>query len=107
MALFFDVPWFDARLAERALTRADVATLLGLDEAAVAEMWKDQRELTAAHVSTLAAVLNVPPAEIAKRAGVSTPVPKPASDLAAVVERLDRIERALAELKAAIAKDQA
>ena len=47
MALFFDQAWFDARLAERHLRREDVGTMLDLDAEAVAEIWKDQRELIA------------------------------------------------------------
>ena len=33
MALFFDQPWFDTRLAERGLTRAVLAAATGLTEA--------------------------------------------------------------------------
>jgi transcriptional regulator with XRE-family HTH domain len=98
MALFFDSAWFDARLAAGGLTRANVAAALGLTDEQVAELWKDQREFTADNVRMLSLLLAVPPAEIASRAGVSTPVPKDASpDLDA---RLARIESDLAEIKA-------
>lgn len=99
MALFFDAPWFDARLAERHLRREDLGAMLGLDAAAVAELFKDQRELKAADVSLIAALLNLPPAEIANRAGISTPVPKEAGNiearLAAVEAKLDEVLRLL------------
>ena len=55
-------------------------------------------------VRLLAALLAVPAAEIASRAGVSTPVPKEApSDAARLAEldaRLARVEHTLAEIKA-------
>lgn len=100
MALFFDSAWFDARLEAAGLTRATVAAALGLTEPQVAELWKDQRELSADNVRVLSALLAATPAEVASRAGVSTPVPKDASsDLG---ERLTRVEHALAELKALV-----
>jgi transcriptional regulator with XRE-family HTH domain len=103
MALFFDSAWFDARLEAAGLARATVGATLGLTEIQVAELWKDQRELTVDNVRLLSALLGVPFAEIADRAGVSTPVPKEASgDLCELNERLTRVERALDELKALI-----
>lgn len=103
MALFFDQAWFDAKLAARGATRADIARLLKLSPAEVGEMWKDQRELRAADVTALAQFFDVPAAEVAVRAGVSTPVPAPADDVAAQLaqmnERLTRIERMIVELK--------
>jgi hypothetical protein len=104
MALFFDSAWFDARLAQAGLKKADVATALGLTEAQLHELWKDQRELKANDVRVLAALLGATPAEIASRAGISTPVPKDAPfDPAALDARLARIEAELAEIKALIA----
>ncbi|MFO1238599.1 MAG: DNA-binding protein [Alphaproteobacteria bacterium] len=97
MALFFDQAWFDARLAERHLRREDVGTMLDLDAEAVAEIWKDQRELKAGDVALLAALLNLPAAEIASRAGISTPVPKTDHN-AALERRLAAIEAKLDEI---------
>jgi hypothetical protein len=104
MALFFDSMWFDARLAAAGLQRSDAETALGLSTAELDELWKDQRELSAADVRTLAVLLRAPPAEIAARAGISTPVPsdQPADALARVHERLDRLERTLADIKALV-----
>jgi len=104
MALFFDSDWFDARLRAAGLQRADAAAALGLDAGQVAEVWKDQRELSASDVRILSALLAAPPAEIASRAGVSTPVPKdpPPDALAELGERLARLERAVDEIKALI-----
>lgn len=99
MALFFDAEWFDARLAERHLRREDLGAILGLDPAATAELFKDQRELKAADVAMIAALLNVPPAEIADHAGISTPVPKAENSiearLGAIEARLDEVLRLL------------
>jgi hypothetical protein len=104
MALFFDSAWFDARLAAAGLQRRDVATALGLNGEQIGEVWKDQRELSANDVRLLAALLAAPAAEIASRAGISTPVPTdPPPDatlLAALDARLARVERTLVEIKA-------
>lgn len=104
MALFFDQAWFDARLAERGLARADLARLLGLTANQIAEMWKDQREVAAEEVLVMARLFGQPPEEVAARAGVSTPTPPATStpadaSLAALEARLVRIERGVAELK--------
>jgi hypothetical protein len=104
MALFFDSQWFDARLAASGLDRAAIAAALGLNAEQVAEVWKDQRELSAGDVRMLSMLLSVSPEEVASRAGVSTPVPKdaPPQDLAEIGERLVRVERVLAEIKVLI-----
>ncbi len=101
MALFFDAAWFDAQLERLHLNRDNLGAMLGLDGAGVAELWKDQRELSAADVSIIAALFNVPPAEVASRAGISTPVPKAAQNdeiaarLQAIEAKLDEVLRRL------------
>ena len=102
MALFFDTSWFDARLASAHLTRSDVVRALNLSDSEIAEVWKDQRELSARDVVTLAALLAVTPQEIAHHAGISTPVPKAASapSLADLSARLECVEAELAAIKA-------
>lgn len=106
MALFFDQAWFDAKLKERGLTHDDVARSLQLTSQQVVELWKDQREFRAADVATLARLLGAPAAEIAQRAGISTPIPKEGGDvgqrLDEMNERLTRIERMIVELKTLI-----
>jgi transcriptional regulator with XRE-family HTH domain len=97
MALFFDSKWFDARIEALGLSRGDIANALGISAEQLAEMWKDQRELFANDVRILSALLAIGPEEIARRAGISTPVPRNEDT---VLERLDRIERELAEIKA-------
>jgi transcriptional regulator with XRE-family HTH domain len=101
MALFFDTIWFDARLSATGLTRAQLAAALGLSEEQVAEIWKDQREISANEVAMLAALFGVTAEQIAHHAGISTPVPKvTAPDVEA---RLAKVERELADLKALVA----
>ena len=73
MALFFDPDWFDAKLAERGLTREILAAACGLSPADLALVFKDQRELSAPEVAVLAEMLGASPAEIAEHAGVATP----------------------------------
>lgn len=95
MALFFDSEWFDARLAASGLKRDDLGAALGLGETEIAEIWKDQREIGTAQVRIMAALLGVAPHDIAKHAGVSTPVPRESDN-----DRLARIETELKEMKA-------
>jgi transcriptional regulator with XRE-family HTH domain len=100
VALFFDAEWFDARLARAGLARRDVAAALGVSESQLAELWKDQRELSAENVRVLAALLGTSAAEIASHAGISTPAPRDGG----VEARLARIEAELAEIKALLLK---
>lgn len=106
MALFFDAKWFDARLSAMGLSHDDVAIALGLSHEELGEMWKDQRELSVRDVRLLAALLGTNVKEISERAGISTPVPRPAADPAEIaqkldmaLQRLDRLEAALEDIK--------
>lgn len=100
MALFFDVAWFEARLAERGLSRAALGAAAGVGAQAVDLVFKDQRELSAAEVAAFAEMLGVSPREPADRAGVSTPTPAAADEgrLARIEARLERIEALLERL---------
>lgn len=97
MALFFDAAWFDQRLRVLGLGRASIAATLNLSETALDELYKDQRELKPTEVVTLAALLAVPAAEVARRAGIGTVV----EDVPATPfdERLDAVEQAMARLE--------
>jgi transcriptional regulator with XRE-family HTH domain len=97
MALFFDSAWFDARMAALGLSRAALSAALGIDEAALADIWKDQRELSAGDVRLMAALLDTAPKEIASRAGISTPIPR---DDASIEQRLARLEAEIAAIRA-------
>jgi len=99
MALFFDAAWFDARLGERGLSRSILAAAAGMSEADLALVYKDQREVSAREVEVFAELLGVPVAEVARQAGISTPVPGQS-----VEARLARLEREVAELRAEVVK---
>lgn len=105
MALFFDRGWFDDRMAALGLDLVTIAKVLGLTEFELAEVWKDQRELTARDVSLLSALLAAPTEEIAHHAGVSTPTPRARVSLDEIDARLSQIERKLDELTALV-RDQ-
>lgn len=112
MALFFDQEWFDRQLEGRELSRDDVAGALRLSRDEVDEIWKDQREISSNEVVMLARLLGAPAAEVVTRAGISTPGPQSDHDQAdssAVMkkleemdERLQRMERAIADLQSMI-----
>ncbi|MDO8900680.1 MAG: helix-turn-helix domain-containing protein [Phenylobacterium sp.] len=101
MALFFDAAWFDAQLAQRGLTRRVLAAAAGMSEADLALAYKDQRELSADEVGVFAELLGVSPAEIARQAGISTPIPGagPEARIAALERRVAALEAELARLK--------
>lgn len=105
MSLFFDAQWFDAHLRASGLSRSDVATALGLSSSQIEDLWKDQRELSAQDVRILAALIGAPPAEVAARAGISTPVPREQeSDTAALAKRMERMEKVLVEIRDLVRK---
>ena len=100
MALFFDPGWFDARLSERGLARSVLAAGAGLSEAELAEVFKDQRELSAGQVAVFAELLGKTAAEVADRAGISTPVPGELD----LRQRIAALERRVAALEAELAR---
>lgn len=104
MALFFDARWFDARLAARGLSRADAGRVLGLDEAGLRELWKDQREVSPRDVMLLAALLGEEMAEVARRSGVSTRPPGMTDPVAELTKRVEQLEAQLAEVQQALAQ---
>ena len=99
MALFFDAAWFDGKLAQRGLSRRVMAAAAGMSEADLALVFKDQRELSAEEVAVFAELLGEPAAEIARQAGVSTPVPGQGAEA-----RIAALERRVAALEAEIAR---
>ena len=101
MALFFDAAWFDERLSERGLSRAVMAAVASLSEAELAEVFKDQRELSAGQVAAFAELLGVTAAEVADRAGIATPNPEATSPADA---RIAALERRVAALEAEVAR---
>ena len=103
MALFFDRPWFEARLADRGLNPTVLAAASGMSEAELALVFKDQRELSAREVEVFAELLGETPAEIARQAGISTPVPgqDPLARIAALEQRVALLEAEIVRLRSA------
>jgi len=98
MALFFDAPWYDERLAERGLSRAVLAAAAGLAETELGLAFKDQRELSMREVSAFAELLGVTTAEAASRAGVRPPPPSDSQRITALEARVAALEAELARL---------
>lgn len=101
MALFFDAPWFDGKLEERGLSREVLAAVAGLTPDELALVFKDQREVSAGQVAAFAELLGATPAEVASRAGISTPTPgqDAGARIAALEKRVAALEAELARLK--------
>jgi uncharacterized protein YceH (UPF0502 family) len=102
MALFFDAEWFDSRLVERDLSREVMAAAAGMSAADLGLVYKDQREVSAGEVAIFAELLGAPAAEVARRAGISTPVPGRAAT--AADGRIAALERRVAALEAEVAR---
>lgn len=107
MALFFDAQWFDDRLGERGMSRPVLAAAAGLSEAELGLVFKDQRELSAQEVACFAELLGTTAAQIAERAGISTPVPgHPAGGAGVLETRIAALERRVAALEAELLRSK-
>jgi hypothetical protein len=104
MALFFDQAWYDARLAERGLTRPVLAAVAGMTSEELALAYKDQRELTAAQVAAFAEVLGVPLAEAARRAGIGAHAATPPMDSKSLEQKVAALEARVTALEAELAR---
>ena len=104
MALFFDQLWYDARLAERGLTRAVLAAVAGMTGEELTLAYKDQRELTAAQIAAFAELLGVPLAEAARRAGVGAHVAALPAETLSLEQRVATLEARVAALEAELAR---
>jgi hypothetical protein len=98
MALFFDHKWFDSKLNELGLSRADMAISSGLSEDELKLIFKDQMEVTRYYVQAWAILLRETTGEVAKRCGVSTPVVAPLSD----TQKIEMLENRVARLETQI-----
>jgi hypothetical protein len=103
MALFFDQSWYDARLAERGLSRTVLAAVAGMTGDELALAYKDQRELTAAQIAAFAELLGVPLAEAARRAGIGVHAAAPPVEAPSLEQRVAILEARMASLEAEIA----
>lgn len=104
MALFFDQFWYDARLAERGLTRSVLAAVAGMTNDELALAYKDQRELTAAQIAAFAELLGVPLAEAARRAGVGAHAAALPSEAVTLERKVAMLEARVAALEAELAR---
>lgn len=104
MALFFDQIWYDARLAERGLTRAVLAAVAGMTGEELDLAYKDQRELTAAQIAAFAELLGAPLAEVARRAGVGAHAATPPVASLSPEQKLAVLEARVAVLEAEVAR---
>ncbi len=110
MALFFDQKWFNARLEAAGLAKADLAHALGLTAEELAEMWKDQREISDREIGTMALLLGVSEDDVRKYGGIQgSPEARAAAKVRGVAaaslpttltveERLDRLEAKFDEI---------
>jgi uncharacterized small protein (DUF1192 family) len=104
MALFFDQLWYDARLAERGLTRAVLAAVAGMTGEELALAYKDQRELTAPQIAAFAELLGVPLAEAARRAGVGAHAAALPGESLSLDRKVAALEARVATLEAEIVR---
>ena len=107
MALFFDQLWYDARLAERGLTRAVLAAVAGMTGEELVLAYKDQRELTAAQIAAFAELLGVPLAEAARRAGVGAHAASLPGEGLSLEQKVAALEARVAALEAELARRKA
>jgi uncharacterized small protein (DUF1192 family) len=104
MALFFDQLWYDARLAERGLSRAVLAAVAGMTGEELALAYKDQRELTAPQIAAFAELLGVPLAEAARRAGIGAHAAALPGESISLEQKVAALEARVAALEAEIAR---
>ena len=104
MALLFDQLWYDARLAERGLTRAVLAAVAGMTGEELALAYKDQRELTAAQIAAFAELLGVPLAEAARRAGVGAHAAALLGETLSLDQKVAALEARVVALEAELAR---
>jgi uncharacterized protein YceH (UPF0502 family) len=104
MALFFDQLWYDARLAERGLSRTVLAAVAGMTGEELALAYKDQRELTAAQIAAFAELLGVPLAEAARRAGIGAHAVAAPGEAPSLEARVATLEARVAALEAELAR---
>jgi transcriptional regulator with XRE-family HTH domain len=104
MSLFFDADWFDARLAELGLDRADLAIAVGLDRAELHRLFINERAPSADELNAFATVLQSDLLEVTLRSGVAARAPNAeAEDANARIEsieaRLDALDTWIAEFE--------
>ncbi len=104
MSLFFDVDWFDARLAERGHDRNALAAAAGMERAELHRLFTNERAPTAHELTAFASLLGADLIEINLRTGIaaraSAPADDPGARIASIEARLDAIDVWLEEFEA-------
>ena len=88
MSLFFDVEWFDARLAARGLDRATLAQSAGIERAELQRIYANERMATAEELRAFAVALEVDLVEVTLRSGVSERA-DPEADTSSRIENIE------------------
>ena len=103
MALFFDAPWFDARLAERGVARAALAEAAGLATFDLDRMYRNEQAPSAQELCAFASLLGVDLVEVSLRAGVASREAvdpgSPSARIESIEARLDALDDWIAELE--------
>lgn len=103
MSLFFDAKWFDARLGEQGMGRAQLAEAAGLSATGLHDLFANARAATAEELQAFARCLGVELVEVSLRAGVANLAAPadgdPGARIDSIEARLDAIDSWLAELE--------
>lgn len=103
MSLWFDVAWFDSRLAARGLDRAALAHAAGLNRSDLQALFANARAPSAFEVAAFAEVLNADLVEVSLKCGIAARGPAHTGTTSARIEsieaRLDAMDAWLAEFE--------
>jgi|CXWL01.1.fsa_nt_gi hypothetical protein len=108
MSLFFDVAWFENKLAALAMDRAALAAMSGIDANDLDRLFTNERTPSAAELAVLAKALRTDLVEVTLRCGVAERGGAPDGDTSARIEsieaRLDAMDAWLEEFERAARK---
>jgi hypothetical protein len=108
MSLFFDVAWFEGRLAALRLDRAALASKSGIDLQELQHLFANLRTPDAAELAALAEALETNLIEVTLRSGVAERGGQSSGDSSARIEsieaRLDAMDAWLEEFERAARK---
>lgn len=103
MSLFFDVAWFENRIASLAMDRAALALASGIDTRDLDRLFANERTPNAAELAALAQALRVDLLEVSLRSGVAERGGPASGDTSARIEsieaRLDAMDAWLEEFE--------
>lgn len=103
MSLFFDVAWFESRLAALSMDQAALAAASGIEPRDLQRLFANERAPSAAELAALAEILRADLIEVTLRSGVAERGGAPGGDASARIEsieaRLDAMDAWLAEFE--------